>query len=246
MKLSTDGLIIREQQTGEDDRLVTLLTRDYGVLRAFVRGAKRIKSKSQSATQLFAYGKFSIYRGKDAYSIDEAQPIEIFFDLRNDIEALSLAQYFCELAGELAPVEDDADEYLKLVLNALHMLSKNKRSHTQLKAIVELRMMSLSGYMPDLVACGDCGELTDSGMFFSPVEGQIFCGECVKDHTCIALPNGTLSAMRHICYTENAKLFNFNLPDESMSFLSDVTENFLLTQTAKKFKTLDFYKMMKG
>ena len=46
MKLSTDGLIIREQQTGEDDRLVTLLTRDYGVLRAFVRGAKRIKSKS--------------------------------------------------------------------------------------------------------------------------------------------------------------------------------------------------------
>ena len=67
MKLSTDGLIIREQQTGEDDRLVTLLTRDFGVLRAFVRGAKRIKSKSQSATQLFAYGNFSIYRGKDAY-----------------------------------------------------------------------------------------------------------------------------------------------------------------------------------
>ena len=246
MKLSTDGLIIREQQTGEDDRLVTILTRDYGVLRAFVRGAKRIKSKSQSATQLFAYGKFSIYRGKDAYSIDEAQPIEIFFDLRNDIEALSLAQYFCELAGELAPVEDEADEYLKLVLNALHMLSKNKRSHAQLKAIVELRMMSLSGYMPDLVVCGDCGEFEDSGMFFSPVEGQIFCGGCVKDHTCIALPSGTLSAMRHICYAENAKLFNFTLPEESMSFLAEVTENFLLTQTAKKLKTLDFYKMMKG
>ena len=246
MKLSTDGLIIREQQTGEDDRLVTLLTRDYGVLRAFVRGAKRIKSRSQSATQLFAYGKFSIYRGKDAYAIDEAQPIEIFFDLRNDIEALSLAQYFCELAGELAPVEDDAAEYLKLTLNALHMLSKNKRSHPQLKAIVELRMMSLSGYMPDLVACGDCGEFADNGMFFSPVEGQVFCGECVGDHTCIALPNGVLSAMRHICYVENAKLFNFNLHDDGMQLLADVTENFLLTQTAKKFKTLDFYKMMKG
>ncbi len=246
MKLSTDGLIIREQQTGEDDRLVTLLTRDYGVLRAFVRGAKRIKSRSHSATQLFAYGKFSIYRGKDAYSIDEAQPIEIFFGLRNDIEALSLAQYFCELAGELAPVEDEADEYLKLVLNALHMLSKNKRSHAQLKAIVELRMMSLSGYMPDLVACGDCGEFADNGMFFSPVEGQIFCGSCVHDHTCIKIPNGVLAAMRHICYVENAKLFNFALPDESMSFLTDITENFLMTQTSKKFKTLDFYKTMKG
>lgn len=242
MKLSTDGLIIREQQTGEDDRLVTILTRDYGILRAFVRGAKRIRSKSQSATQLFAYGKYSIYRGKDAYSIDEAQPVEIFFDLRNDIASLSLAQYFCELAGELAPVEDDADEYLRLVLNALHMLSKNKRPHAQLKAIVELRMMTLSGYMPDLVACGDCSNFDEEGMFFSPVEGQIFCGECVSDHTCIALPNSVLSAMRHICYSEDAKLFSFTLQEESLKFLSEVTENFLMTQTAKKFKTLDFYK----
>jgi len=246
MKLNTDGLIIREQQTGEDDRLVTILTRDYGVIRAFVRGAKRIKSKSQSSTQLFAYGNYSIYRGKDAYSIDEAQPIEIFFGLRNDITALSLAQYFCELAGELAPVEDDAEEYLKLVLNALHMLMNNKKSHDQLKAIVELRMLTLSGYMPDLVACGDCEIFSEEGMFFSPVEGQIFCGECVKNHTCVPLPNGVLSAMRHICYSENSKLFSFILPEESMKYLSGVTEQFLLMQTTKKFKTLDFYKAMKG
>lgn len=246
MKLTTDGLIIREQQTGEDDRLVTLLTRDYGVLRAFVRGAKRIKSKSQSSTQLFAYGNYSIYRGKDAYSIDEAQPIEIFFDLRNDIVSLSLAQYFCELANELAPVEDDAEEYLKLVLNALHMLAKNKKTHDQLKAIVELRMLTLSGYMPDLVTCGDCGELETEEIFFSPVEGLIFCSECVKNHTCVPLSNGVLSAMRHICYSDFPKLFSFTLPEESMKYLSGVTEQFLLMQTSKKFKTLDFYKAMKG
>ena len=246
MRLNTDGLIIREQQTGEDDRLVTLLTREYGVIRAFVRGAKRIKSKAQSSTQLFAYGRYSIYRGKDAYSIDEAQPIEIFFDLRNDIVSLSLAQYFCELANELAPVEDDAEEYLKLVLNALHMLMKNKRPPEQLKAIVELRMLTLAGYMPDLVACGECEKFDDEGMFFSPVEGQIFCGDCVENHTCIPLPHGVLSAMRHICYTDFAKLFSFTLPDESMKYLSEVTEQFLIMQTSKKFKTLDFYKTMKG
>lgn len=246
MKLNTDGLIIREQQTGEDDRLVTLLTRNYGVIRAFVRGAKRIKSKSQSATQLFAYGNFSIYRGKDAYSIDEAQPIEIFFNLRNDIADLSLAQYFCELANELAPVEDEAEEYLKLVLNALHMLINKKKSHEQLKSIVELRMLTLSGYMPDLTACGDCGENDESEMYFSPVEGQIFCGECVADHTCVPVPQGVLSAMRYICYSDFSKLFSFILPEESMKYLSQVSEQFLLTQTSKKYKTLDFYKAMKG
>ena len=178
MKFRTEGLIIREQQTGEDDRLVTLLTRDHGVIRAFVRGAKRIKSRSQSATGLFAYGSYSIYRGRDAYSVDEAQPKEIFFDLRNDIEALALAQYFCELAGELAPVEDDADEFLRLILNALHMLMNKKRPQAQLKAVVELRLLCLSGYMPDLVVCGDCGEEYDGNFLFSPVEGLIFCEKC--------------------------------------------------------------------
>ena len=246
MKFRTDGLIIREQQTGEDDRLVTLLTRDHGVIRAFVRGAKRIKSRSQSATQLFAYGSYSIYRGRDAYSVDEAQPKEIFFDLRNDLESLALAQYFCELAAELAPVEDDADEYLRLVLNALHILMNKKRPQPQIKAVTELRLMCLSGYMPDLVVCGDCEEEYDGEFCFSPVEGKIFCEKCMAKHTGIRLPSGVLRAMRHICYSEDEKLFSFTLSEQSMETLSDVTEKFLLAQTSKKFKTLDFYKVMKG
>lgn len=246
MKFLTDGLIIREQQTGEDDRLVTLLTRDHGVIRAFVKGAKRIKSRSQSATQLFAYGSYWIYRGRDAYSIDEAQPKEIFFDLRKDITALSLAQYFCELAGELAPVEDDADEFLRLILNALHMLMNNKRPQLQLKAVVELRLLCLAGYMPDLTVCGDCEEEYEGQFLFSPVEGRIFCEKCRERHTGVALSAGVLSGMRHICYAEPEKLFSFSLGEESLAALSAVTEQFLLLQTSKKFKTLDFYKVMKG
>ena len=52
--------------------------------------------------------------------------------------------------------------------------------------------------------------------------------------------------MRHISYSENEKLFSFTLGEESLNMLSDVTEKFLLAQTSKKFKTLDFYKVMKG
>ena len=245
MKLNTDGLIIREHRTVEDDRLVTLLTRDYGVIRAFVRGAKRAKSRFQSSTQLFSYAKFSIYRGKDAYSVDEAQPIKIFFGLRDDIQKLSLAQYFCELVGELAPVEAQADEYLRLMLNALYLLSDGKRSPEQLKAIVELRRLCLSGYMPDLTYCGDCDGESDA-MLFSPVEGKIFCADCSSNHTGILLPSGVLAAMRHICYCEDGKLFSFNLGGDSLNCLCDITERYLLIQTDRKYKTLDFYKTMKG
>ena len=149
MRMNTEGLIIKEHKTSGDDRLVTVLTKDYGVLRAFVRGAQRLKSRTQCGSQMFSYADFSIYRGKDAYVIDEIQTKEIFFDLRNDIGKLALAQYFCELQYELAPQESDAAEFLRLTLNCLYMLSKNKRPELQLKAIAELRTLSLAGYMPD-------------------------------------------------------------------------------------------------
>ena len=60
------------------------------------------------------------------------------------------------------------------------------------------------------------------------------------------LPAGVLRAMRHICYSEDDKLFSFNLGEENTELLSSVTEQFLLSQTSKRFKTLDFYKVMKG
>ena len=246
MKLNTDGLIIREQQTGDYDRLVTILTRDYGVIRAFANGAKRIKSRSQSATQLFAYGNFSIYRGRDAYSIDEAQPREIFFGLRSNIEYISLAQYICELAGETAPIEEAADDYLRLTLNALHMLAEQKRPPLQIKAIFELRIMCLSGYMPELTVCADCGREDSAEYYFSPVEGVTVCGDCMGDHTCIRLSDGELAAMRHICYSDERRLFSFRLSDDSLERLSDITEEYVVAQTGKKLRTLEFYKTMRG
>ena len=98
----TKGLVIKEQTVGESDRLVTLLTADYGLVNAFVRGAKQLKNRLAASTSLFAYSEFSIYQGKNANVVDGANPIEVFFDLRKDIERLAVAQYFAQLAFELA------------------------------------------------------------------------------------------------------------------------------------------------
>ena len=78
MQINTDGLVIMERTVGESDRLVTLLTREEGIIRAFSPLAKTLKSKQGSATQLLCYSRFSIYRGRDKYIINDAQPLEVF------------------------------------------------------------------------------------------------------------------------------------------------------------------------
>lgn len=150
MQVVTQGLIIKEQAVGESDRLVTILTKDEGVVRAFARRAKNLKDSKNAATGLLCYSRLKLSKGRDTYNVNEAFPIEVFFGLRKDVTALALAQYFCQLAVELVPEGVESSEYLRLVLNALHFLCQGTRPQLLLKAIVELRMVSEAGYMPNL------------------------------------------------------------------------------------------------
>ena len=245
MKLNTKGLILKEQSIGEQDKLVTVLTADLGVIKAFVRGAKSIKSNKQSATGLFCYSKLSLYNGKDSYIIDEAQTIEVFFGLRSNIEKLALAQYFAELSCELAPELSDANEYLRVVLNSLYMISNSKKPDLQIKAITELRLLSLSGYMPNLVACERCGEFETETMYFDIEHGLIYCENCADENAPLALELGIVSAMRHIIFSKLEKLYSFNMTDAQLQDLSYVTETYLKSKTERKYRTLDFYNSLR-
>ena len=199
MQVKTQGLIIREQTVGESDRLVTVLTRDAGVVRAFARRAKNLKDSKSAATQLLCYSRLSIFKGREKYMIDDAEPIEVFFGLRRDIAALSLAQYFCELAYLMVPEDTDSEEYLRLILNSLHFLSKGTRPIRLLQSVTELRMLSSAGYMPNLVACENCAAYEAETMFFLPQRGIILCDKCFHgaNEPYVALPPGVLTAMRH-------------------------------------------------
>lgn len=239
MKMETDGLVLKVTDIGESDRVLTLLTRDYGVIRAFANGAKKLKSSRQSATDSLCYSRFGIYKSRDSYIIDDAKCIESFFRLREDIEKLSLAQYFCELAGELAPEMEDASEYLRLILNCLHMLVTGKRSQLFLKSVAELRLLTISGYMPDVSVCGVCGRAASGGARFYPAEGRITCTNCSQGGTVIT--DGVLAAIRHICLAPTEKLFSFEMPLSSLSQLAAVSESYLHSQIPRPFRALDFY-----
>lgn len=243
MRLITQGLVLKVQDTGESDRLLTILTRDYGVLRAFANGAKKLKSNSLSAAQPLCYSNFTIYSSRNANTVDEAQSIEVFFKLREDIEALSLAQYFCELAMEFAPQDSPAEEFLRLMLSALYVLAQKKRPQRLIKSVVELRTACLAGYMPDLSACSVCQAptLPDDHVFFSATAGVLHCAACGKQPGDMQISMSTLEAMRYICTAPPDKLFSFKMPEFALQALEKTCERYILAQGDRGFQTLTFY-----
>lgn len=207
MRLTTDALIIRENNNiGESDRFVTALTRDLGVIRASARGARQLKNRSGAATKLLTYSRLTLFRGRDKYIIDEAEPLQLFFELHSDIERLALAQYFCELAGVLAPREEAAEPCLRLLLNALHYLCTGGRDSRLIKAVVELKLLAFAGYMPNLTACASCGAADAAGFWLlppgpgfcsaQPAAGMLLMGRCRSASRC--LPRCGISCMARL------------------------------------------------
>lgn len=242
MNLTVSGIVLRVQPSGDNDRLCTILTDTHGVISAYARGAKNMKNKNSTATAQFVYGNFELYRRKEYYIIDESQYEQLYTGLREDIIRLSVAQYLCQLAMEIIPDEQPAREYLTLMRAALYYLSENTRPPLLVKAAAEMRMMSMAGYMPDLVMCPECGAYEADVMYFIPRTGQIKCGKCGigGNEFGLELGRGAMTAMRHSIYAEMKKLFAFSLNEQSLKQFSKASESFVLSRLEKSLTTLEF------
>lgn len=239
MRITTDGLVIKETNIRDNDRLITVITRDIGVINAFVRGAKNIKSRRSPATSLLAFSNFNLECKGDTYTVTEASVNKIFFTAGSDIVVLSIAQYFCELCNILRPVEGEAEEFLRLILNSLHFLTENKRSPELIKAITELRVAVIAGYAPNLIACDGCGKFEDAVMYFKFDDGTLYCSNCRKEN-CVSVTLTVLQAMRHIVYSKFDSLYSFEIPEADAKQLSKLCEKYITYQTEHKFTTLEF------
>lgn len=246
MQLTTAGIVLRDVKIDEN-RLLTLLTAGAGVLSAWANGANRTRSRLAASTELLCYSDLVLFHSRGRYTVDKADSRRIFFGIRSDLDKLALASYLAELTMELAPHGEEADTYLKLLLNTLHYLEAGERPTLQLKALYELRILTLAGYMPALVACRGCASYQAEEMYFFPAEGEICCGCCLAGAAGGArVGMGVLTAMRHIIYSEPEKLFAFSLSDKGLRLLSRVAEDYLKCRLEKTLPTLEFWHAMQG
>ena len=221
---------------------MSLLTKDAGLVQATARGAQKMSSRNAAVTRLLSYGRYTLHQGRgNYYIIGEVEPLHSFFDLHKDIEKLALAQYFCELCGVLAPHDEPAEDMLRQMLLGLHYLNGKELSPLLVKCVTEQRLLQLGGYAPDLSACHHCGTNAAQILCFSPAEGILQCESCGRLPNSVALSAGVLAALRHIQTASPQRAYRFTLSAESLDILVKVSEQFLLYQLGRSFKTLDFY-----
>ena len=240
-RLTTMGLVVRATKTGEADRALSILTPGHGVISAMAKGSLRLKSKLFSGTGLFCYSEFLLFEGKTMCTVDAASVKEVFWGVHESVENMALAMYLAEFAAALAPAGEEAEPVLRLLLNCLYYLNEKKRPPRLIKAIFELRALSQSGFMPNLVACEDCVKYEGEPFFFDVPRGVLYCASCAaKRGLQPNLDASALAAMRHIVYAEDRKLFAFTLGRESTRQLGAVASQYVMQCVDRPFKSQEF------
>lgn len=257
MVYTTDALVIRVQNHGENDRLITLLTRE-GRICVAAKGARSMKSKLSSLTQPYVYGNFEIVR-KGSYSyIRSGMSYEMFYGLRDSVEKLFLSAYVCDLAYELTGEEAECGEIMRLTLNTLYAVTRGLRPLPQIKAAFELRAAAISGYMPELSGCEECGRENPENVYFDVMNGALICSECLEKRGRVQaggsfgdireasvltpLTPSALAAVRYVLGAPDEKIFSFALSGgEDMDAFCRAGEDYLLNHLGRGFDSLELY-----
>lgn len=247
--LTVKGLVVRERISGENDKLLSILTDGSGLIEVLAKGVKKANAKNASASCLFSYASYCIAESRGRYILNSVEPIRNFYDIRLDIKRFALASYFCEIILFACVKNQPNKEVLRLILNTLHFLCKGDRNVTMLKCVFELRLMSEIGLIPNLIGCCKCYKYQDYLMQFDLLEGRLYCEGCCGPRdlsNCEAIDMKVLHAVRFIALSDMSKIFSFKVSDDCLYDLSRVTERYAAVQLDKHFQTLDFYKTIQN
>lgn len=241
--IKTKGIVIKEYTVGESDKFISIFTKSNGKIMITAPRAKSYNRGLASGTQLFVYGEFVLQEYKDNYKLLQVEVIEAFHPLREDLERLSYSAYILEFIDVTMVENMSAPEVLRLMVRTFQAMCRNIINPKLIRHIFELKHMSISGYMPNLMECNECGILLEqcTTLYFDSIEGSVSCYDCAKPSPyCNLICADTLYTMRYIISVPVDDVFKFTVSDKVLYEISKVMSTYTVYHIDKKFKTLEF------
>lgn len=245
MHLTTKGLVLREVNYKESDKILTVLTAEEGKLTVSARGCRKKGSAIAAASQLLVWSEFTLYEYQGRWAIKEALTERQFDGVRSDLDKLALASYFAEVTEALAEEGQTEAGLLSLTLNSLHALEKLPLPPALIKTAFEWKAMALAGYEPMAEGCAVCGCPEPEEPRINLSAGVIHCASCREgagEGISMPITNSALRALQHFIWGDPKRLFSVSVDQASLRQLGQASEAYLMTQLERGFRTLDFYK----
>lgn len=236
-----NGIIIAENNVGDFDKMLTMLTPGVGKISCVAKGARRPKSALLAGTQLFCFGEYLMYKGTENYHINSVETIEIFYNLRTDLDKLKYAIHINKIIQDVTQENENCYKILQLFLNTLYTISEMSMDLDFVLSIFKMRLLCILGFVPQIQQCINCKEKEDLN-YFSLRDNGFKCNSCGKqDKSCITMSQSTQNAIKYCVTAPAKKLFSFSLKDGALEEFKLITKLYFNQKLEKEYKLEDLF-----
>lgn len=211
-----NGVVLSEANVGDFDKMLTILTPGAGKISCIAKGARRPRSALLAGTQMFCFGEYLMYKGTTTYHINSVEPIEVFYNLRTDLDKLEYATQINKIVQDVTYQNQNCYKILQLLLNTLYTISETNKNLDLVLSVFKLRLLCILGFTPITRNCTSCK--TEEGLqYFSLKDNGFKCEPCSRqDKSCIHINESTKNAIKYTIMAPAKKLYSFELKSDSL------------------------------
>ncbi len=175
-----DSVVLRHNDWGEADRLLVLYTRDQGKLRAVAKGARRLRSRKAGHLEPFTHVTLMLAAGRDLWIVTQAQTVEAYLPIREDLTRTGYAAYVVELLDRFTYEEGENRLLFQLLTSTLERIAGEEDVYSAIR-YYELHLLDLLGFRPEVFECVMCHKpVREEDQFFSSLLGGVVCPRCLQ------------------------------------------------------------------
>jgi DNA repair protein RecO (recombination protein O) len=190
-----EGVVLRTIRLGEADRIVTVLTRGRGKVRAVAKGVRRTKSRFGARLEPLAHVAMLLYEGRELDVVTQAEALEHFRPVREDLDRLAKAHTLLEACDQVAQERQANVRLYQMLVGALRALAG--RDSPVLVPAFFLKVLASEGACPMLDGCAGCGS-PGAAVAFDVEEGGVLCPACAQRVSAPAISAPALELVRRV------------------------------------------------
>jgi DNA repair protein RecO (recombination protein O) len=239
--LRTEVVVLRHSDWGEADRLLVLFSREGGKLRAVAKGVRKLHSRKAGHLEPFTRVKLLMARGRDFWIVTQAETVDAYLPVREDLLRTAYAAYSIELIDRFTYEEGENRPLYHLLVDTLERISTLPDAFPAVR-YYEIRLLDLLGYRPELNNCVRCGaEIKPQDQYFDAGLGGVLCPRCGANvPTARPVTMNTLRFLRHYQRSTFREASRVPLPPEVMRELEALMNSYLTYLLERRLNSPDF------
>ena len=239
--IKMSGIIISENNLGDYDKMLTMLTPGLGKISCVAKGARRQRSALLAGTQFLCFGEYLMYKGANTYNINSCETIEVFYKLRTDLDKLNYAVEMTKIIRDVTEENENCYRILQLFLNTLYTISETDKNLDLILSVFKLILLTILGFTPRIQECVNCKE-KDKLTKFSIKDNGFKCDACGRqDKSALDMSESTKNAIKYTITAPPKKLFSFNLKDEGLKEFELITKIYFNEKLEKEYKIEEIF-----